>query len=113
MKLNCIVIVESNYSRLNRESPSYILRNLDRRLLQLQEESKHFRPYSSDPSATMVEPKLIREIQETESTIARHQKNLEKYQKDEADIVEQFDGNIHRFKSLKGLPMTTAQALPE
>lgn len=89
------------------------LRNLDRRLLQLQEESKHFRPYSSDPSATMVEPKLIREIQETESTIARHQKNLEKYQKDEADIVEQFDGNIHRFKSLKGLPMTTAQALPE
>ncbi len=89
------------------------LRNLDRRLLQLKGESKNFRPYSSDPSAPMVEQKLIQEIQETEATIARHQKNLEKYQKDEADIIEQFDGNIHRFKSLKGLPMTTAQALPE
>ena len=89
------------------------LRNLDRRLLQLKAESKNYRPYSSDPSAPMVEPKLIREIQETESTIVRHQKNLEKYQKDEADIIERFDGDIHRFKDLKGLPMTTAQALPE
>ena len=89
------------------------LRNLDRRLLQLKEESKNFRPYSSDPSAPMVEPKLIREIQETELTIARHQKNLEKYQQDEANIIQRFDGDIHRFKNLKGLPMTTAQALPE
>jgi hypothetical protein len=89
------------------------LRNLDRRLLQLKEESKQFRPYSSNPSAPMVEPKLIREIQETESTIARHQKNLEKYLQDEADIIQRFDGDIHRFKDLKGLPMTTAQALPE
>ena len=89
------------------------LRNLDRRLLQLKEESKNFRPYSSDPSAPMVEPKLIREIQETESTIARHQKNLERYQQDEADIIQRFDGDIHRFRDLKGLPMATAQALPE
>ncbi len=89
------------------------LRNLDRRLLQLKAESRKFRPYSSDPSAPMVEPKLMREIQETESTISRHQKNLEKYQQEEADIIQRFDGDIHRFKSLKGLPMTTAQALPE
>ena len=89
------------------------LRNLDRRLLQLKEESKKFRPYSSDPSAPMVEPILMREIQETELTIARHQKNLEKYQQDEADIIERFDGDIHRFRDLKGLSMTTAQALPE
>ncbi len=89
------------------------LRNLDRRLLQLKEESKNFRPYSADPSAPMVEPKLIREIQETELTIARHQKNLEKYQQDEVNIIQRFDGDIHRFKDLKGLPMTTAQALPE
>jgi hypothetical protein len=89
------------------------LRNLDRRLLQLKEESKRFRPYSSDPSAPMVEPKLIREIQETESTIARHQKNLERYLQDEANIIQRFDGDIHRFKDLKGISMTTAQALPE
>jgi len=89
------------------------LRNLDRRLQQLKTESKRYRPYSSDPSAPMVEPSLIKEIRETEATIARHQKNLKKFRQDERDIVERFDGDIHRFKDLKGLPVTTAQALPE
>lgn len=88
------------------------LRNLDRRLQQLKQESKNFRPYNSDPSAPMIEPKLMREIEETESTIARHEKNLEKYQKDEAEIIDRFNGDIYRFKSLKGLSVT-AQALPE
>jgi hypothetical protein len=88
------------------------LRNLDRRLQQLKKESMSYRPYNSDPSAPMVEPKLMREIEETESTIARHQKNLEKYQADEADIIQRFNGDIYRFKNLKGLSVT-AQALPE
>lgn len=89
------------------------LRNLDRRLAQLKEESARFRPYSSDPSAEMIDPLLIKEIKETEATIVRHQKNLQKYQHDERDIAERFEGDIHRFKSLKGLPITTAQAVPE
>jgi len=89
------------------------LRNLDRRLQQLKRETKNFRPYNSDPSAPMVEPKLMREIEETESTIARHQQNLEKYQQDETTIIQRFDGDIYRFKSLKGLTATAAQTLPE
>lgn len=89
------------------------LRNLDRRLQQLKKETKNFRPYNSDPSAPMVEPKLMREIEETESTIARHEKNLEKYQQDESTIIQRFDGDIYRFKSLKGLSVTAAQSLPE
>ena len=89
------------------------LRNLDRRLVQLKEESSRFRPYSSDPSAEMVDPRLVKEIKETESTIVRHKKNLEKYQQDEREIVERFDGDIDRFKNLKGLTITTAQAVPE
>ncbi|MGI9272461.1 MAG: DUF4124 domain-containing protein [Woeseiaceae bacterium] len=89
------------------------LRNLNRRLSQLKQESGRFRPYSSDPSAEMVDPKLIQEIKETESTISRHKKNLSRYQQDEADIIERFDGDIHRFKDLKGLTITTAQAVPE
>ncbi|MDH5322796.1 MAG: hypothetical protein OEW81_10340, partial [Gammaproteobacteria bacterium] len=84
-----------------------------RRLAQLKEESARFRPYSSDPGAEMIDPLLIREIQETEATIVRHQKNLEKYRSDEREIMERFDGDINRFKSLKGLPITTAQAVPE
>lgn len=89
------------------------LRNLDRRLAQLKEESSRFRPYSSDPSAEMIDPRLVKEIKETESTIVRHKKNLEKYQQDEREIVERFDGDINRFKNLKGLTITTAQAVPE
>ena len=89
------------------------LRNLDRRLQQLKNETKSFRPYNSDPSAPMVEPKLMREIDETELTIAKHKKNLEKYLQDESTIIERFDGDIYRFKSLKGLNVTAAQALPE
>jgi hypothetical protein len=89
------------------------LRNLDRRLAQLKEESSRFRPYSSDPSAEMIDPRLVKEIKETESTIVRHKKNLEKYQQDEREIVERFDGDIDRLKNLKGLTITTAQAVPE
>ena len=89
------------------------LRNLDRRLAQLKEESARFRPYSSDPSAEMIDPRLVKEIKDTEATIVRHQQNLEKYQRDEREIVERFDGDINRFKNLKGLTITTAQAVPE
>ena len=88
------------------------LRNLDRRLGQLKEESARFRPYSSDPSAEMIDPTLIQEIKETEATISRHQKNLAKYRQEEHNIIERFDGDIHRFRDLKGLTIT-AQAVPE
>ena len=89
------------------------LRNLDRRLTQLKQESGRFRPYSSDPSAEMIDPTLIQEIKETEETISRHKRNLSKYRQDERDIIERFDGDIHRFRDLKGLTITTAQAIPE
>ena len=88
------------------------MRNLDRRLQVLKKEQSKFRPYNSDPSAPMVEPKLMREIEETELTISRHQDNLEKYRQDEKEIIQRFNGDIHRFKSLKGLAVT-AQAVPE
>ena len=89
------------------------LRNLDRRLQQLVQERDRYRPYSSDPSAPMIEPNLIKEIKETEATIARHELNLEKYQRDERTIIERFDGDIHRFRDLKGLSVATAQTVPE
>jgi hypothetical protein len=89
------------------------LRNLDRRLQQLKQESMRYRPYSSDPNAPMVEQKLVNEIEDTESTIARHQNNLEKYQQEEQQIIQRFNGDIHRFKNLKGISTTAAQAVPE
>ena len=89
------------------------LRNLDRRLQLLKKESSRFRPYSSDPSAPMIESSLVREIQETENTIDRHESNLQRYQHDERTIIERFEGDINRFKNLKGITMSAAQTLPE
>ena len=88
------------------------LRNLDRRYQQLQEQSKRYRPYSSDPSAPMIQPRLVKEMKETEGRIGRHKLNLQKYQQDERNMIEQFNGDIHRFKSLKGIPVTAAQVVP-
>jgi hypothetical protein len=61
----------------------------------------------------MIESSLVQEIQETENTIDRHKSNLQKYQLDERTIIERFEGDINRFKNLKGITMSAAQTLPE
>jgi len=45
----------------------------------------------------------VADINETQDTIARHQKNLLKFKDDEQQIVARFEGDINRFKALKGL----------
>ena len=89
------------------------LRNLRRRLNQLKSEAGRFKPYSSDPQAAIIDPSLIEEIQTTDDAIARHEGNLKKYQSEESRIKQRFQGDINRFMALKGLTMTTAQAVPE
>jgi len=79
------------------------LRNLQRRMETLREEAARFRPYNEDPDAPMIDPDLADEIQTTKETIARHEENLRKYESDEQNIVARFDGDIDRFKELKGL----------
>ncbi len=77
--------------------------NLKRRLDNLQEEASRYRPYSADPEAEMIEPDLAGDISTTKDTIVRHQANLERFHQDEQNIVARFDGDIDRFKKLKGL----------
>lgn len=79
------------------------LRNLQRRMETLREEASKFRPYSEDPEAPLIDPDLADDIQSTKETIARHEQNLDKYETDEESIVARFDGDIDRFKELKGL----------
>lgn len=79
------------------------LRNLQRRMETLREEASRFRPYNDDPDAPMIDPDLADDIQTTKETIARHEENLRKYESDEQNIVARFDGDIDRFKELKGL----------
>lgn len=79
------------------------LRNLQRRMDSLREEASKFRPYSEDPDAPMIDPDLADDIAQTKATIGRHEENLRKFESDEQNIVARFDGDIDRFKELKGL----------
>ncbi len=79
------------------------LRNLERRLTKLKREAAKYRPYSDDPDAPMISEDLVADINETQATIARHQQNLLKFQEDEQQMIARFEGDINRFKRLKGL----------
>jgi len=79
------------------------LKNLHRRLDGLRKEASRFQPYSDDTSAPMIEPDLADDLQETKETIARHVRNLQKYESDEREIIERFNNDIARFKILKDL----------
>ncbi len=79
------------------------LRNLQKRLEKLQGLAAGFRPYSDNPDAEMIDPDLASDIAETRDTIARHEANLKRFKEDEQNIVASFNGDITRFKSLKGL----------
>ena len=79
------------------------LTNLSGRLLVLEREASRYQPYSDDSDAQLVDPDLVDEINQTKSTIERHEANLEKFQTDEQQIVARFEGDISRFKTLKGL----------
>jgi len=79
------------------------LRNLERRLTKLKRDAAKYRPYSDNPDAPLINEDLVADINETQDTIARHQKNLLKFQEDERQMVARFEGDINRFKALKGL----------
>ena len=79
------------------------LRNLARRLDQLKREAGRYKPYSADPNAQSIDPSLVAEIKETEGAIERHESNLSQFRNEEKQIRERFEGDIERFKRLKGI----------
>lgn len=79
------------------------LRNLERRMLKLRDEASNFQPYSEDPDAPMIDDDLAAELRNTKTIIQRHQRNLQKFQADEQQIIARFDGDISRFKVLRGI----------
>ena len=54
----------------------------------------------------MIDADLAADLRATKDTIARHQRNLEEYAADEKRIIDRFDGDIARFKRLKGIETT-------
>ncbi|MBT8087653.1 MAG: DUF4124 domain-containing protein, partial [Gammaproteobacteria bacterium] len=79
------------------------LRNLQRRMQALREEASNFQPYSESPDAPMIDESLAADLRKTKAVMARHERNLEKFRTDEQQIIARFDGDISRFKMLKGI----------
>ena len=79
------------------------LSNLETRLVTLRSDASKYQPYSDDPDAPMIPEALAKDLHRTKDTIVRHKRNLKKFETDEQHIIERFDGDISRFKILKGL----------
>lgn len=79
------------------------LSNLQRRLQKLRLDASNYQPYSEDPDAPMIDPELADELQKTKDIIQRHERNLQKFQADEKQIIARFEGDISRFKLLRGI----------
>jgi len=79
------------------------LRNLERRMHKLRIEAANFQPYSENPDAPMIGDDLAEDLRKTRDIIDRHERNLQKFQADEQQIIARFDNDISRFKVLKGI----------
>lgn len=79
------------------------LRNAQRRLNSLERDAKRYKPYNSDPNAATIDAGLLDDIEETKDTIRRQEENLGKYRASQEQIIARFEGDITRFKTLKGL----------
>lgn len=79
------------------------LRNLKRRLDSLETMAQQYRPYSTDPDAEMIDPALSEDMKTTRQTIERHENNLTRFRDNEQQMAARFDGDITRFKQLKGI----------
>lgn len=84
------------------------LRNTQRRLDSLEKDARRFKPYNSDPNAPTINDSLLDDIRDTKQTIERQRNNLENYKNSQQEIIERFDGDIARFKVLKGIDQDSA-----
>ena len=77
--------------------------SLRKRLSRLEQQASKFQPYADDANAPMIDPDLADDINVTKATIDRHESNLNKFEADEETMIARFDGDINRFKTLKGI----------
>lgn len=89
------------------------LKNLRGRLETIRADASRYQPYSQDSNAPMIPDDLADELLRTKETIERHEYNLEKYERDERQIIERFDADIHRFKDLKGIDDSAQTAIAD
>jgi Domain of unknown function (DUF4124) len=76
---------------------------LNGRLKKLRTSGLHFRPYSGDPKAPPMSDQFAEDLVRVGSDIHTQQENLRARRSEEATMSKQFDGDIARFKELKGI----------
>lgn len=79
------------------------LKNQQRRLERLQKMAAAYKPYSSDPDAKMIYPQLAEDLADAKAAIERHKENLRVFHEGEQRIVARFEGDMERFRALKGV----------
>jgi hypothetical protein len=78
------------------------LNNLRKRLVALQEEATAFRPHSTVPNAPQIPANLAVDISRTAASINVYEQTLARTRADQQALRASFDGDIARFKELKG-----------
>lgn len=76
---------------------------LDARLARLRANAMRYRPYAADPKAPPMPDQLADDLVRVGADIRTQQQNLLQKHNEEATMRAQFDGDIKRFKALKGI----------
>ena len=78
------------------------LANLRKRLLTLQDEASVYKPYTVREDAPQIPPNLALDISRTTASINLYEQTLSRTRNDQANLKSAFDGDIERFRELKG-----------
>lgn len=78
------------------------LGNLRKRLVSLQDEASHYKPYTVRENAPQIPPNLALDISRTASSINLYEQTLARTRSDQTNLKTAFDNDIERFRELKG-----------
>jgi Domain of unknown function (DUF4124) len=78
------------------------LANLRKRLAQLQDEASNYKPYATRENAPPVPDTLASDMSRTADSINNYEQMLTRTRSDEDALRASFDGDIARFRELKG-----------
>ena len=79
------------------------LETLNVKMNKLKVTSSHYKPYSSDPKAPPMTDQLTEDLVRVGSDIHTQEENLREKRTEQANTNQAFEGDIARFKELKGI----------
>jgi len=78
------------------------LANLRKRLVGLQDEANHFKPYTTRADAPQIPENLALDMRRTTASISLYEQTLARTRADQETLRGSFDKDITRFRELKG-----------